>query len=191
MASFNKVILMGNLTRDPQLRYTPSQQAVCDFSLAVNRKWKSPDGQDREEVSFIDCTAWGRTAEVINQYCTKGKPLMVEGRLKQDTWDDKTTGQKRSKLNVVVETMQLLGSRDGGGAGGSGAGGAGGQTYSQDAPQDDGGEAPAPRGRSAPQQGQRPPVAGRSPAPQRPPQQQDVQPPFSEEPQFKDDDIPF
>jgi len=191
MASFNKVILMGNLTRDPQLRYTPSQQAVCDFSLAVNRKWKSPDGQDREEVSFIDCTAWGRTAEVINQYCTKGKPLMVEGRLKQDTWDDKTTGQKRSKLNVVVETMQLLGSRDGGGAGGGGAGGGGGQNYSQDESQDDGGEAPAPRGRSAPQQGQRPPVAGRSPAPQRPPQQQDVQPPFSEEPQFKDDDIPF
>jgi len=190
MASFNKVILMGNLTRDPQLRYTPSQQAVCDFSLAVNRRWKSQDGQDREEVSFVDRTAWGRTAEVITQYCIKGKPRMVEGRLKQDSWDDKTTGQKRSKLAVVVETMQLLGSRDGG-AGGGGGGSGGGQNYSQEGSDDTGGEPPAPRQQSRPAPAQQRPPASRGPAPARPAQQPDAQPPFSEEPQFKDDDIPF
>jgi single-strand DNA-binding protein len=121
MASFNKVILLGNLTRDPQLRYTPSQTAVVDFGIACNRKFRTQNGEDREEVVFVDCTAWGRQAEVINQYCTKGRPLFVEGRLKLDTWEDKQGGGKRSKMTVVIENFQLLGSAGGGGGGGRGA----------------------------------------------------------------------
>src|SRR6478609_3002102 len=117
MASFNKVMLMGNLTRDPQLKYLPSQTAVAEFGLASNRKFKTANGEDREEVLFVDCTAFGRQAEVINQYCQKGRPLFVEGRLKLDSWEDKNGGGKRNKLTVVVENFQLLGGRqDGGGA---------------------------------------------------------------------------
>jgi single-strand DNA-binding protein len=123
MASFNKVILLGNLTRDPQLRYTPSQTAVVDFGIACNRKFRTQSGEDREEVVFVDCTAWGRQAEVINQYCTKGRPLFVEGRLKLDTWEDKQGGGKRSKMTVVIENFQLLGSAGGGGGGGGRGGG--------------------------------------------------------------------
>lgn len=119
MASFNKIILMGNLTRDPQIRYLPSQMAVVDFGLAVNHKFKTKDGEEREDVLFIDCNAFGRQAEVINQYCTKGKPLLVEGRLKLDSWEDKQGGGKRSKHTVVIDNFQLLGGRrddgDGGG----------------------------------------------------------------------------
>ena len=96
MASFNQVILLGNLTRDPQLRYTPSQMAVCDFGIACNRKFKGADGQMREEVTFVDCTAWGKQADVINQWMTKGKPIFIQGRLKLDTWEDKNGGGKRS-----------------------------------------------------------------------------------------------
>ena len=118
MASLNKVMLIGNLTRDPEIRYTPKGQAVTDIGLAVNRVYSTESGEKREEVTFIDVTLWGRTAEVVHQYCKKGRPLFVEGRLKLDSWDDKTSGQKRSKMKVVVETMQLLGSRDGGGGGG-------------------------------------------------------------------------
>ena len=109
MASYNKVFLMGNLTRDPQVKHLPSQMVVVEFGLAVNRKYKTADGADKEEVAFVDCTAFGRQAETISQYCTKGKPIFVEGRLKFDTWDDKAGGGKRSKLTVVVENFQFLG----------------------------------------------------------------------------------
>ena len=117
MASYNKVFLMGNLTRDPQVKHLPSQMVVVEFGLAVNRKYKTADGADKEEVAFVDCTAFGRQAETISQYCTKGKPIFVEGRLKFDTWDDKSGGGKRSKLTVVVENFQVLGrgSEEGGG----------------------------------------------------------------------------
>jgi len=116
MANFNKVFLMGNLTRDPQLRYTPSQMAVCDFGLAINRKWKAQDGQMKEEVCFVDCTAWSRTAENISKYMAKGRPLFVEGRLTYQTWEGKD-GQKRNKLFVTVDSFQFIDSKGGGGGG--------------------------------------------------------------------------
>src|ERR1035437_3276644 len=119
MANFNKVILMGNLTRDPQLKYLPSQMAVAEFGLAVNHKFKTKTGEDREDVLFIDVAAFGKQAEVINQYCQKGKPILIEGRLKYDTWEDKNGGGKRSKHSIVVENFQFVGSRDGGGGGGA------------------------------------------------------------------------
>jgi len=119
MASFNKVILVGNLTRDPELRYTPKGTAVARLGLAVNRQWKTDTGEAREEVTFIDIDAFGRQAEVIGQYCKKGRPIMIEGRLKYETWDDKQTNQKRSKLLVVLESFQFLG--DGNRGGGEGA----------------------------------------------------------------------
>ncbi len=125
MANVNKVILIGNLTRDPELRVTPKGTPVCQFGLAVNRQFKDEaSGQTREEVTFIDLEAWGKQAETIAKFCTKGRPLYVEGRLKFDQWDDKTSGQKRSKLKVVLENFQFLGSREGGpGGGGAAAGG--------------------------------------------------------------------
>ncbi len=120
MASFNKVILLGNLTRDPQVRYTPSGTAVAEIGLAVNRYWFDKQSNSRrEETTFVDVTLWGRDAEVAGEYLSKGRPVLIEGRLQLDTWDDKQTGQKRSKLRVVAERMQMLGSRgDGGGGGG-------------------------------------------------------------------------
>lgn len=125
MASFNKVILLGNLTRDPQVRYTPSGAAVAEIGLAVNRYWfDKQTNSRREETTFVDVTLWGREAEVAGEYLAKGRPVLIEGRLQLDTWDDKTTGQKRSKLHVVGERMQMLGTRgDGGGGGGAGGGG--------------------------------------------------------------------
>ena len=111
MASFNKVILMGNLTRDPEMRYTPKGTAVARLGLAVNRKYNTESGETKEEVTFVDVDAWGKQAEVIAQYCRKGKALLVEGRLKLDQWDDKTTGQKRSRLGVVLESFQFVGGR--------------------------------------------------------------------------------
>ena len=111
MASFNRVILAGNLTRDPELRYTPKGSAVAGFSLAVNRTWKTESGESKEEVSFIEIEAWGRQAEVIAQYMRKGRPLLVEGRLKQDTWEDKNTHQKQSKLKVVLEGFSFIDSK--------------------------------------------------------------------------------
>ncbi len=123
MASFNKVILIGNLTRDPELKYTPKGTAVAKLGLAVNRSWKTETGETREEVTFIDVDAFGRQAEVIGQYLKKGRPLMVEGRLKLDQWDDKTTGQKRSRLGVVLESFQFLDSGRGGESGGGEGGG--------------------------------------------------------------------
>src|SRR5438477_8622955 len=121
MASFNKVILLGNLTRDPEVRYTPKGSAVADLGIAVNRQYTLENGEKREEVTFVDVTFWGRTAEVAGEYLKKGRPVFIEGRLQLDTWDDKQSGQKRSKLRVVGEMMQLLGSRPGSEGGSSGS----------------------------------------------------------------------
>jgi len=123
MASFNKVILVGNLTRDPELRYTPKGTAIAKIGLAVNRTWRNEAGETKEEVTFVDVDVFGRTAENVGQYMRKGRPLLVEGRLRLDTWDDKQTGQKRSRLGVVAETVQFLGSPAGGGGEGGGGGG--------------------------------------------------------------------
>lgn len=114
MSDYNKVLLMGRLVRDPQLKYTPSQQAICEFGIAINRKWKTQAGEQREEVNYIDCCAWGKTGEVINQYFTKGKPIFIDGRLKYDSWEDKQGGGKRSKLTVIVEEFQFISGRSGG-----------------------------------------------------------------------------
>lgn len=123
MASFNKVILLGNLTRDPEVRYTPKGSAVADLGIAVNRVYTTDSGEKREETTFVDVTFWGRTAEVAGEYLKKGRPVFVEGRLQLDSWEDKTSGQKRSKLKVIGETMQLLGGRPGGGGGDAEEGG--------------------------------------------------------------------
>jgi single-strand DNA-binding protein len=111
MASYNKVILIGNLTRDPELRYTPKGAAIARLGLAVNRSYKTEAGDMVEEVTFIDIDAWGKQAELIAQYLRKGNPLFVEGRLKLDQWDDKNSGQKVSKLRVVMENFQFVGGR--------------------------------------------------------------------------------
>jgi single-strand DNA-binding protein len=159
---------MGNLTRDPQLKYLPSQTAVVDFGIASNRKYKTQSGEQKEDVTFVDCSAFGRTAEVINQYFTKGKPIFIEGRLRYEQWEDKQGGGKRSRLSVHVESFEFIGGRDGPGAPGGAPGGG------------EGGQSRPTRGPS------RPPAGG-------PPQQQQPGPeqPFPDEPQFKDDDIPF
>jgi single-strand DNA-binding protein len=116
MASFNKVILVGNLTRDPQVRYTPSGTAVCDIGLAVNRTWYDKQSNSRkEDTTFVDVTLWARQAEVAGEYLSKGRPVLIEGRLQMDQWVDKESGQKRSKLKVVGENMTMLGSRGEGG----------------------------------------------------------------------------
>lgn len=143
MASFNKVILAGNLTRDPELRYTPKGTAVARFTLAVNRSYTSETGEKKEEVSFIDVDAWSRSAEVIGQYMRKGRPLLVEGRLKQDTWEDKNTHQKQSKLKVILESFTFIDSNRPDGPGGASP------------------EAPAPRPRAA-----APAPAAAAPAPE-------------------------
>jgi single-strand DNA-binding protein len=115
MAGYNKVLLMGNLTRDPQLSYTPNQTAVVDFGVATNRKWTGQDGSQREETCFVDCRAFGRMAENINKYFTKGRPIFLEGRLTYDSWTAQD-GSKRSKLRVTVETFTFLPGTGGGGA---------------------------------------------------------------------------
>ncbi len=134
MANFNKVILAGNLTRDPELRYTPKGTAVAKLGMAINRSWTTETGEKREEATFVDVDAFGKQAEVISQYLRKGRSLLVEGRLRLESWDDKQTGAKRSKLGVVLESFSFLdsGNREGGGGGGGGS-----------APQ--AGAAPAPR----------------------------------------------
>lgn len=121
MASFNKVILVGNLTRDPELRYTSNGKAIAKIGLAVNRAWTSETGEKKEEVTFVDVDMFGRTAENVSQYMRKGSPLLIEGRLRLDQWDDKQTGQKRSKLGVVAEVVQFLGGPRGEGGGASDA----------------------------------------------------------------------
>lgn len=121
MANFNKVILAGNLTRDPEVRYTPKGTAIAKLGLAINRTWKNEAGETKEEVTFVDVDAFGRTAEVISQYLKKGRPILIEGRLKLDQWDDKQTGQKRSRLGVILENFQFLDSGRGGDGGGGGS----------------------------------------------------------------------
>jgi single-strand DNA-binding protein len=123
MASFNRVILLGNLTRDPELRYLQSGTAVADLGLAVSEKRKNQNGEWIEETTFVDVTVWGRTAEIAGEYLSKGSPALFEGRLKMDSWDDKQTGQKRSKIKVVADRLQLLGGRGQGGQEGGGGGG--------------------------------------------------------------------
>ena len=125
MANFNKVILMGNLTRDPELRYTPNGKPIAKLGLAVNRTWRTEQGDQREEVTFVDVDVFGRTAENVGQYMRKGRPILIEGRLKLDQWEDRNTGQKRSKMGVVAETVQFLGGRDDNRGGGGGGGGGG------------------------------------------------------------------
>lgn len=132
MASFNKVILMGNLTRDPEVRYVAGGTAVTDISLAVNRTWyDKQQSQKREETTYVEVTLWARQAEVAGEYLSKGRPVLIEGRLQLDTWDDKETGKKRSKLRVVGENMTMLGSRGDGGGGGGGSRGSSNQGQSR------------------------------------------------------------
>jgi single-strand DNA-binding protein len=162
MNGFNKVILAGNLTRDPELRYTPSGTAIAKFGLALNRKWKdSQSGEMREEVTFVDVDAFGKQAELIGQYMKKGQPILVEGRLKMDSWEDKQTQQKKSRLGVVMEGMTFLGSGNRGEGGDFGGGGGGGSQY--------GGGAPSARPR--PQQSAPPPPSN---AGDMPPEEDDV-----------------
>lgn len=166
-ANYNKVLLMGNLTRDPEVRFTPNNQAVANIGLAVNRRWKDANGQPQEETTFVDCEAWGRTAEVMKQYLAKGRPIFIEGRLKLDQWQDKQSGEKRSKLKVVVESFNFIDSKGSGGGGPAGGGGGGEADYDQPAP------APA-RGGSRSSGGT---GGGGRPAPAEPP--------------MTEDDIPF
>src|SRR5689334_20073425 len=164
MRGFNKVILIGNLTRDPELRYTPKGTAVAKIGLAINRVWRDETGANKEEVTFVDVDAWGKQAETISQYLKKGRPILVEGRLKLDQWDDKQTNQKRSRLGVVLEAFQFLDSGGGGGGGGFGSGGGGAG----------GGGGGSPR-----------------PAPNRPSGQASPPPASEEMPPDAEDDVPF
>jgi single-strand DNA-binding protein len=126
MASFNKVILMGNLTRDPELRYTPKGTAVARIGLAVNRVWRTETGESREETTFVDCDAFARSAETLCQYLKKGNPVLIEGRLRLHSWEDKQTGQKQNRLRVDIENFRFVGGNAGGGGGAGGGGAAGG-----------------------------------------------------------------
>jgi len=119
MATYNKVIMMGNLTRDPQLSYLPSQTPVAEFGLATNRRWRSQDGTDRDETCFVDCRVYGRQAETVSKYCKKGRPLLIEGRLTFDQWET-PEGAKRSKHRITVENFTFVGSRDGASAAAAG-----------------------------------------------------------------------
>jgi len=140
MANLNKVMLIGNLTRDPELRHTPKGTAVTELGLAINRVWYDDNKQKQEETTFVDVTFWGRQAESIQQYLTKGRPIFIEGRLQLDSWDDKETGKKRSKLRVIGESFQFIDSKPGGGGGGD---------YSERPQQ----SSSAPQQRSGPPQG--------------------------------------
>ena len=171
MANLNKVMLMGTLTRDPEVRYTPKGTAVAELGLAINRVFTAENGEKREETTFVDVTFWGRTAEIAAEYLKKGRPVFIEGRLQLDSWEDKQTGQKRNKLKVVGENMQFLGSR--GGAGEEGGGGSG------------GGEESGGGGGSKPSGG--PPQS----RPARPAQQAPPKPPADPDLEPEEDDIPF
>lgn len=116
MANLNKVFLIGNLTRDPELRVTPKGTSICAFSLAINRKFRDEAGGDREEVTYVDVEAWGKAGETISKYVTKGRPLFVEGRLRLDQWEDKQTKEKRSRMKVVLDNFQFLGAPPAAGA---------------------------------------------------------------------------
>ncbi len=167
MASLNKVMLIGNLTRDPEVRYTPKGTAVTDIGMAINRYRTSESGERTEETTFVDVTLWGRQAELAGQYLAKGRSVYIEGRLQLDTWDDRESGQKRSKLKVVGEVMQFLGGRGEGGGGPQGGDGGGGHQ-----------NAPPPRQQQQQQQQQAPP-----------PQQQ--APPPAQHQGDEEDDVPF
>jgi single-strand DNA-binding protein len=125
MAYLNKVFLIGNLTRDPELRTTPKGTPICQFGIAVNRQFKDESGATRDETTFVDIEAWGKQGELVAKYLSKGSPAMVEGRLKLDQWEDKQSGQKRSKLKVVLDNVQFLSQRGAGGGGGGAPGGGG------------------------------------------------------------------
>jgi len=116
MASFNKVILIGNLTRDPELKFLPKGTGVCNISMAVNRRWRTEAGEEREDVYFADCKAFGKQAETLSQYVKKGHPLMIEGRLTREEWDDKKSGEKKSATRIMIESFQFLKSREDGAA---------------------------------------------------------------------------
>lgn len=111
MANLNKVMLIGNLTKDPELRVTPKGSSICSFSIAINRKFKEDGGADREEVTYVDVEAWGKRGEAIAKYLTKGRPIYLEGRLRLDQWEDKNTKEKRSRMKVVMEDFQFIGSK--------------------------------------------------------------------------------
>ena len=166
MANLNKVFLMGNLTRDPQLSYLPSQTPVCEMGLAVNRRWNGQDGQPREEVTFVDCVSYGRQAETLSKYLRKGKPVFIEGRLKLDQWEAQD-GTKRSRMRVIVEGFQFIDSRPAGGGDSA-------------APEDESG---APAARPAYRPAAR--IVPARPAPNEEP------PPEVDAPPIRDDDIPF
>jgi single-strand DNA-binding protein len=175
MPNLNKVMLMGNLTRDPQLTFTPNQTAICKIGLAVNRRWSGQDGQLHEETTFVDCDAFGRTAETLAKYLTKGRPVFIEGRLHYNQWQAQD-GSNRSKLTVTIESFQFVDSRPGGGAGGG-----------------DEAEGGAPRPAYQPRQNARP-VAGRPGPAARPASSNDMDPPSPDEddaPPIRDEDIPF
>ncbi len=145
MAYLNRVLLIGTLTRDPELRVTPKGTAICSFGLAVNRQYRDESGTARDETTFVDIEAWGKQGELVSKYLTKGSPCMVEGRLRLDAWEDKNSGQKRSKLKVVLDNVQFLSRAPGGGGGGAPAGEMGGDSVSDDRP-----SAPPPRSASRP-----------------------------------------
>jgi len=161
MANLNKVMLIGNVTRDPEIKYTPKGSAVTDLGIAVNRVFTPEGGEKREETTFVDVTLWGRQAEIAGEYCKKGRSIYVEGRLQLDSWEDKTSGQKRTKLRVVGENFQLLGPRPGGAASGAGE-----EEYTERPPQR----------RESPSQSGGGFSSGRTPA---------------QQPPLEDDDIPF
>lgn len=174
MSSFNKVMLMGNLTRDPQVKQLPSNSVVAEFGVACSRRYRTAGGEDREETAFVDCSAFGRQAEVIGQFCKKGKPIFIEGRLKYDTWDDKQSGTRRSKLSVVVENFQFVGGRDGA-TGGPGSAGA--DVFGDERPWR------SPAGADGQQQQGGPP--------QRRKRAKTAELPFDKEKHFEEADIPF
>ena len=176
MANYNKVSLVGNLTRDPQLSYLPSQTPVVEFGLAVNHRWKAQDGQQREDVCFIDCRAYGKTAEVVNQYLHKGSQALVEGRLQFDQWTDKD-GNKRSKHRIFVDNVQFLDTRQ-----------QGGQGYApQQAPQQARQMRPPQAPQQAPQGMDEPPAPG----PQGPAGEEPQRPAYEEDFAGGQDNIPF
>ncbi len=172
MANLNKVFLMGNLTRDPKLSYTPNQTPVCELGLAVNRRWTGQDGQPHEEVTFVDCSAFARAAETLSKYLHKGRPVFIEGRLKLDQWEAQD-GTKRSKMRVIIENFQFIDSRPAGAGGDAAA-----------APDDAGEPAARPAYRAAP--------ARRDAAPARTaPTEAPAPAAEADGPPIGDDDIPF
>ena len=159
MGGLNKVFLIGNLTRDPELRVTPKGTAICQFGLAVNRQYKDESGATRDETAFIDIEAWGKQGELCSKYLQKGSPAFIEGRLRFDSWEDKQSGQKRNKLKVVLDNVQFL-PRGGGGAG---SGGAAAPSAAAEVPAGEGGDEPSAERNVPPPRGPAKPAAGGTP----------------------------